>query len=823
MARRSHIQGTAKNERSQPATRSVGAYRWQRTVRVVSLGMLGMTLAWSLLQPLDSTSVFDGAALPQNLLWLVLALIVGLDHCIARRSLAISKWELWLLLFVAMWMFVVTKNAESHYNPRTGWNGFWHILSVLVLYCSMRSMLTKPVLRSAAVVIVLGGTFALACLGLFQVTVAFPQIRSEYQNHPEATLAQLGIEAPEGSPMRKRFEDRLNSPEPYATFSLANSLAVLLSSSIVLVVTTLGGLLWAKTGWRRNAVDDAGLKASSGGNQAPPMLACVASLLIMLLVLGIVWFATRSRVAFAAVPVALAATVAGLWWQGLADGKNSSRTHRTGKFGRLAWIATAVAAMMGLGAGVMWLRDPQVFTEATKSLAFRLEYWQATLEIIRSSPWLGIGLGNFQDLYPRYMLASASETIADPHNWILDLASSCSLPVTIAIAPAIALTCFRRPTSQSQDYHSGQSEQSSEGPVPLLCGGGLGGLLVLAGLYVFGQDSATLTCLTLSSLLSCLLVYLAWRPLRRCLESSTVLSQAMAVTMLLCLMISGSWQAAGLLVPLTLCLAAIRSAITNLQQVTPATQAARATNHSDSQSQHQPPVQPQHTWRYVLPAAVPLACLALFFWHSWTPVLSSQAIIARSSLSIDQQLRLIQQAQAADPLNAELDRFRAKTIVDMSAQVVTSAEFLAIQEDAIQALNQWTGREPISFLTWQFAGDRFMDLAATAEKFSAPTQALLELARQHYERATQQRPNSAALRVQLAYCQTLLGMPKDAQQQLEEATKLSENTPHTDQKISAALVWAPVLPKDFTLQSSNQHYYSAELVVDWIRKQLKPG
>src|SRR5262249_29674073 len=36
-------------------------------------------------------------------------------------------------------------------------------------------------------------------------------------------------------------------------------------------------------------------------------------------------------------------------------------------------------------------------------------------------PWLGIGSGNFKRLYPRYMAATASEKVSDPHNFALEI------------------------------------------------------------------------------------------------------------------------------------------------------------------------------------------------------------------------------------------------------------------------------------------------------------------------------------------------------------------------------------------------------------------
>ncbi len=63
--------------------------------------------------------------------------------------------------------------------------------------------------------------------------------------------------------------------------------------------------------------------------------------------------------------------------------------------------------------------DSLVLSEAPKSIAFRLEYWQAATRMIIDYPLTGVGLGNFQSYYPSYKLPAASEIIADPQQ--LDL------------------------------------------------------------------------------------------------------------------------------------------------------------------------------------------------------------------------------------------------------------------------------------------------------------------------------------------------------------------------------------------------------------------
>ena len=72
--------------------------------------------------------------------------------------------------------------------------------------------------------------------------------------------------------------------------------------------------------------------------------------------------------------------------------------------------------------------DREVITEAPKSLLYRWQYWRATCDMIGDHPWFGCGLGNFKSYYTRYKAPEASETIADPHNFLLEIAATAGLP-----------------------------------------------------------------------------------------------------------------------------------------------------------------------------------------------------------------------------------------------------------------------------------------------------------------------------------------------------------------------------------------------------------
>ena len=89
--------------------------------------------------------------------------------------------------------------------------------------------------------------------------------------------------------------------------------------------------------------------------------------------------------------------------------------------------------------------DLQVLSEAKKSLGYRLEYWQATAAMIRDYPLSGCGVGNFQAYYAKYKLPQSSEMVADPHNFLFEIAATSGLPA-LALWVFAWLAWFRQMT-----------------------------------------------------------------------------------------------------------------------------------------------------------------------------------------------------------------------------------------------------------------------------------------------------------------------------------------------------------------------------------------
>jgi len=103
--------------------------------------------------------------------------------------------------------------------------------------------------------------------------------------------------------------------------------------------------------------------------------------------------------------------------------------------------------MIGIGIIVVLIRDPMLIAEAGKSLSYRFDYWRGAMSLIMDSPFSGFGVGSFQANYNRVKLITASESPADPHNFLLETACAGGVPLLIILSLILGMltwTLFRQ-------------------------------------------------------------------------------------------------------------------------------------------------------------------------------------------------------------------------------------------------------------------------------------------------------------------------------------------------------------------------------------------
>ncbi|MCE5185997.1 MAG: O-antigen ligase family protein [Planctomycetaceae bacterium] len=217
----------------------------------------------------------------------------------------------------------------------------------------------------------------------------------DYEADPAAQLETLGIEA--GSLEHWMYEHRLYSKGVRGFLLTANSTA-----SFFLLA------LFAGVGLCADAASS--LKHLAGKEKEHTLAAMICCGLIVL-VLGAGLFMTQSKggIGAAAIGLLLFAVLA-------LFGK------RLWKRRKLLGILVLVAIVAGTGL-ILYYGIMHGTLPGGNSMLVRWQYWVSAAAMIRDHLLTGVGGGNFSIYYPAYKLAAASETIQDPHNWLLSLLS----------------------------------------------------------------------------------------------------------------------------------------------------------------------------------------------------------------------------------------------------------------------------------------------------------------------------------------------------------------------------------------------------------------
>ncbi len=105
----------------------------------------------------------------------------------------------------------------------------------------------------------------------------------------------------------------------------------------------------------------------------------------------------------------------------------------------LAWISLMLG-MMGTTTLVLYtLRASEFVGQAPASLAIRINYWRACIGMLAKHPWSGIGPGQFKLVYEQFRMPESNEQIADPHQFLLQVAAAGGWPALVLF---MALLCL---------------------------------------------------------------------------------------------------------------------------------------------------------------------------------------------------------------------------------------------------------------------------------------------------------------------------------------------------------------------------------------------
>lgn len=325
-------------------------------------------------------------------------------------------------------------------NPRATLNSVWAWLGFAASYWLARQFVRDEVDRRAIVAVGLGLVVTQAAYGLYQSGYARPRDRAIYEQDPDRVLREIGIDAPQGSPVRALYDSRMRDTEPLGTYSLTNSLAGLLAPWIILAGSIGLSEYQQRQGKSPSPLGSQRVNERAGERESNSLgrgalfllgLAGLAALFCLVL--------TKSRSAY----IATMLGVAGLGWMA---------ARRRWRIPARAWLAGAVGAtlLVAIAAAIGFL-DREVLSEARKSLGVRWEYWRATARLIRDYPFFGCGWGNYQAYYASYKAPESSETVADPHNAWFELAANAGLPAAALLTLGAAGVVWRLLRGSSAD------------------------------------------------------------------------------------------------------------------------------------------------------------------------------------------------------------------------------------------------------------------------------------------------------------------------------------------------------------------------------------
>ena len=313
-------------------------------------------------------------------------------------------------------------------NKRASTNMLWEWLAIAVTFTLLRQTITqgsRPKFLQAVLVV----TTALACYGIWQPTFWYPANLKEYQKlkaeiesvesssnlSPEeqfrrqrelrAEFVSRGI--PLSGPSQQLFERRLrDSKEPLGFFALTNTLASFMAIGLILLAGTIIGLLLP---------DHAKVTSSETGKRISRNGIAVLGAALLLVTYCLVL--TKSRSAWGGSIVGVG-TLLGLF---VMTPKSGAALKKLIPIIVVGAVVLSLLAGVAIATGAL---DIEVLTEVSKSLSYRLEYWSSTWDVILEHPLLGTGPGNFRDNYLRHKLPESSEEIADPHQFVLDVAAN---------------------------------------------------------------------------------------------------------------------------------------------------------------------------------------------------------------------------------------------------------------------------------------------------------------------------------------------------------------------------------------------------------------
>jgi len=762
---------------------------------------VGAGLSATMLMPTDSISGSMGQGLPLVAYWLLVPFLLtwlvakqafltdGPAQAMLQRTAIVATYA-WAPVLI--WVATVVIVRWDQGNNRSSLNMFWQYVGaafcsvVLTVYASSGSR------RRGLLQLFLFLCFGLAIHGLHQYWISMPADRKEFELDPVTMMRMAGIDASIGSQEYQQFKNRVESTEPFATFALANSLAV------VLGVATVLGFGMAVGDWLRKR-----------------SIRLVSAWLLLTFVIGCVLILTKSRAAWIGAAIGMGGLIASLIW--------SRRELRPA----MIWISGLGIAGLSVLGWIGYRQDPLVVLEATKSFQYRVEYWIATSHMIFDHWLLGVGPGQYQSHYTWYKLPQASETVADPHNWIMEILATTGFGGLLAWCMFVGIIYRWRikvgkihQAALGGDREKVQEASSRGEPANsrvlgaekkpnhvmiwdgndstasqrwLYAGAYLGVVLtIFLGLPLgFFPDVDPLFWSLLGT--SLLGAWILWEQGLPDLTGSDLTGAANqagerptgeavlpelqrsivfwpSVVWGVALLAAGGWMVPGVCLPLWI-LVAIWIGVAN-----------------ESLQANQRSILPlKRPWWIGLQIGK-IAIFALFLGSAWNPVMKLLPVLNTLNFGGQSNVTTLQNAIRLDPLDPRPRQYWARYWLEKGL-----AGSSTDRQKALEAIELWIQHDPANSALYRNAGDWVWLLAKSvpANSSGEVDEDLLKLATRYYREAEQRYPNDAGIVLQLAAIQEVSGAHESAKGLAERAVQIDQSHSHLDRKLQIQRIWWP--------------------------------
>jgi len=738
-----------------------------------------------------------GSSVTFILLTIGIGFFVAIDAVLVPQEAQADTLRNWFFVswtVFGVWILGCTLLVPGQGNARFAYNGCWQWIAEGILILSITRLCFRTSIGGSLCSLMLACAAGTVAYAGYQYFVGMPAFRESFATDPNSILEKMDMIP--GSSAAIQFVNRLQSLEPTGPFALTNSLAGLMAVWLVFLVVLF-------VSYSTTAVASPIAKRIRW-----PNLVLGIGLLVGLTVTLLL---TKSRSAWLATFIGLVAscffmpTIRQSGWA----------------FAKRFRIALSVVVISGsLALGAVLVRDPFIVSEAGKSLSYRFDYWRGAYSLIQSKPWTGYGVANFQQSYNRVKVITASESPADPHNFLFETAAAGGYPLLLILACILVIVFLKLlaesfQTRKSSDSVSGKVERKEEGRLAL----SVGGLGCLAAILLFSLlfgDGDTFYAGSLFVFVSIsvfvMLERLRWIDRDSQSHSIELISAAVVLFHLLA---SGGWMQPGLMNSFCVLVGVALGARVDKR------------DDIDPKAERRILIAP---WLGLLFVIISMAGFAK---TTWFPVLGSAAFlnaVSVDTLGLRSPEDLIE-IMAVDPYDPELARMAANRFF---VELRRSDLSLAMQQKYLPLFDvccrEYLSRDPNHWMTYAQCGQWFAILVDSGSRQDLSIAAQMRDRVRVYEmfsKAAELYPNSIQTQLQASVAAAWCGKHLEAQAYCQKVEEIDRETPHLDRKLASVFVFFPTqldtmaspLGKDSWIERQDRSA-KGEPVLKWLRTNV---